>query len=119
MSSTTVLSNQKMSFIAEVDVEKEIRKDFRAIEWNKEWDNESNRFHKHTWIVIDFDDESILCQGIKQWPFWVWHPIVWNNYQSSIKWAKTGCIGEIQESMSNLHVGFKKNFIERLQTDEN
>jgi hypothetical protein len=70
------------------------------------------------WIIIHPESGKTLCQGINDTigsPYrrlCVFHPILWKRYDAAAEWIKSGCIAEIQESHSNLNVGFQKAFFE-------
>ena len=83
----------------------------KVLEFTSKYDNETHTF-SNTWIVIDTSTLEVLCQGIRAFPYHVYHPIQWVSYQGAQKWINEGgCIGDIQENHSNLNVGFKKEFI--------
>lgn len=72
-----------------------------------------------TWVVVDLDTYEVLSIGVKK-IFNVEErehkilsePIEFNNYDGAEKFMKGEMtIGEIQESTNELHVGFKKGFI--------
>lgn len=59
-----------------------------------------------TWIVVNRDNNSILCQGIRKYPYIIYQPIEWKDYNDCDKWCKVGYISEIQESFGNLDIRF-------------
>jgi hypothetical protein len=66
------------------------------------------------WIVLREKDLAVLCESVKKFPYIVYFPIKWTNYQACEEWVKTGSIGEIQEDFSNLNIGFVKSFVEEI-----
>jgi hypothetical protein len=68
------------------------------------------RLYDGAWVVIAIRDDqppTVLCQGIRDYDIMVFHPIRWKTYQGAETWVLNGCIGQLQEEMSDLAVGFQ------------
>lgn len=72
-------------------------------------------YHKdetYSWAII-CDDGKVLCQGIREYPYMIFHPILWD-YKKAEKWIEKGYIGNLQEGLSNLAVGFEGRHVAEL-----
>ncbi len=58
-----------------------------------------------SWAII-CDDGRILCQGVREYPFMIFHPIQFD-HEKAEKWVEKGYIAELQEGLTNLAVGFE------------
>lgn len=68
------------------------------------------KFECCSWIVVDTIEGTVLCQGIKvMYPRGVLLvPIEFKSLAMVREWMLSGNFGELQEGLSNLHVGFSK-----------
>lgn len=83
----------------------------KVLEFSSKYDEKTSLF-SHTWIVIDTLTLEVVCQGIRVYPYYLYHPIQWVSYEEAQNWINQGgCIGDLQEGLSNLNVSFKKEFI--------
>lgn len=69
------------------------------------------RIGEKRFIVVKINDSSVLSIGYRCYPYFFNEPVIWNNYSKCEEWCKTGGIGEIQEDLSTLHIGFEKNHV--------
>mgnify|MGYP001561260847 FL=1 len=60
----------------------------------------------HGHVVIDRESCTILCQGVKCSFGMVYHPVLFKDRASAWEWITKGSIGGLQESFTNLAVGF-------------
>jgi hypothetical protein len=86
-------------------------KDLTILLWSEKWSNEEHRFIDQLWIVVHGED--VLCQGIPRFPYMIYEPIKWHSYQECHKWVDSGCIGDIQEGLTNLNILFTNKIVKR------
>ena len=48
-----------------------------------------------------------LCEGENHYCGTLYHPIRFKSREAAGKWINNGCIAELQESLTNLNVGFR------------
>lgn len=71
------------------------------------------RVDPQRWVVVNVDDDTILCQGWRiSSGYWFYEPVGWKTYAAAERWVKEGCIAELQETFTNLCVGFQKGIVE-------
>lgn len=63
--------------------------------------------------VIVCDEGKVLCQGIRRYPWMMFFPITWNRKRAE-EWIASGNIGELQEELTNLAVGFEDKHVKDL-----
>lgn len=68
---------------------------------------------KRYWAVVN-EENKVLCQGVRDFPFMIYYPILWRDYVAAAKWTESGCIADIQEAHTNLHVRFTNQQIVRV-----
>lgn len=59
------------------------------------------------WNTIYHVEKGVLCQGFRESGGWLFHPLIWKTPEAARDWIKKGTIGELQESLTNLAVGFR------------
>ncbi len=78
--------------------------------------------HKDELQVSDFAtvwhrEHGQLCQAEHRWDGILFHPIRWESRDKAWNWVRKGTIAEIQESLSNLNVGFSLTCFESKHRD--
>ena len=93
----------------ETKMSKPISQELSILQYGCKYTNEK-KFHDFSWVIVH--EDKILCQGIKKYPFIIYHPIIWKDHKAAEVWIESGSIAEIQESFTNLNIGFHKTFLE-------
>lgn len=73
--------------------------------------------HGPQFVILHRDTGRVLCQaGEREYTDGecgiLFYPLKFT-YQNAAKWVKSGYIGELQESYTNLQIGFVKSFWEK------
>lgn len=68
---------------------------------------------KTDWYVVNIEDETVLCVGVvSDLRLMMYEPISFKNAEFAEKFIRGEItIGELQESMTELNIGFKKQFV--------
>ena len=86
-------------------------KELTIVKCFEEWSNEKHSFINPMWMVVYGED--VLCQGLPRYPFIIYEPIRWKNYQECKAWVDSGCIADIQEGLTNLNILFTNKIIRK------
>lgn len=89
---------------------------------HNKWSSYTIENIRYTWIVLDIRNGKILCETSDTFfsgrTKYVLHsPIEWKNHSDCTKWIESGCIGELQGSLSNLHVRFHNKLVTLFRKD--
>ncbi len=63
------------------------------------------------WWIVHQPTETVLCQSWNNYGWLLTEPLRWKSAVTANKWIESGCIGELQESLTNLAVGFQNQLI--------
>jgi len=102
-------SNNANTLLGEVAYEKCLlvaRKEQRRMD--KTWDYATHR--DELWVsgaaVVYHKEYGVLCQTEDHYGIILHHPIVFKSIPKAWEWVREGYIGELQEGLCNLGVGF-------------
>lgn len=71
------------------------------------------RMSDNCWIIVHKQTETILCQSWRYFQWMLSEPIKFKTANNAQKWITEGCIADIQESLTNLNIGFVNEQIRR------
>lgn len=77
------------------------------------WDMTKHRdeLYVSDFAVVYHKEQGVLCQGERHYGVYLNHPIVFKSIQHAWQWVREGCIGELQEGLGTLHIGFRRDLI--------
>lgn len=65
-------------------------------------------------VVADRHTGTILCQLLQETWGYVSHPVFFGNRHRAMRWIESGTIGDLQEELTSLEVGFCDKLVKEL-----